>query len=177
MPILTLVIGDGGGVNLTPSGTHVPDTYKRSYPLNTWVSIAAIPFPNYQFKEWGGACSGCTGTTCTIQMTEDKTVSAVFEFVGGPTVKLIVSVSGNGSAVPYCPSPTGCLHTPGDQQWLQAFPGDGYEFEGWTGDIVSIDNPVLITMDTDKSITANFIEAAVPPQGISGLVMTSFSKV
>ena len=32
----------------------------------------------------------------------------------------------------------------------------GREFDGWSGDASGTDNPLVITMDSDKAITANF---------------------
>ena len=39
---------------------------------------------------------------------------------------------------------------------LTAVPADGWEFVEWTGDYVGTDNPITITFDDSKSITANF---------------------
>ena len=39
---------------------------------------------------------------------------------------------------------------------LTAVPADGWEFVEWTGDYVGTDNPITITFDNSKSITANF---------------------
>ena len=36
---------------------------------------------------------------------------------------------------------------------------DGYQFDGWSGDASGTTNPLLVTMDSDKSITANFSES------------------
>lgn len=39
---------------------------------------------------------------------------------------------------------------------LQATPAAGYQFSGWSGSINTSTNPVNVTMDGDKTITANF---------------------
>nr|NIQ17190.1 hypothetical protein [Candidatus Aenigmarchaeota archaeon] len=47
----------------------------------------------------------------------------------------------------------------GTEVSITAIPDSGYEFSGWTGDVPDgheNDNPVTITMDSDKSIIANF---------------------
>jgi uncharacterized repeat protein (TIGR02543 family) len=41
---------------------------------------------------------------------------------------------------------------------LTAKPDDGYVFDKWTGDVSGSENPLPITMDDNKSITANFVE-------------------
>jgi uncharacterized repeat protein (TIGR02543 family) len=39
---------------------------------------------------------------------------------------------------------------------ITATPSEGYQFSGWTGDYVGIENPVSINITGDKNITANF---------------------
>ena len=41
---------------------------------------------------------------------------------------------------------------------ILATPNENYIFDGWTGSITSSDNPLLIEMDSDKTIAANFSE-------------------
>jgi len=40
---------------------------------------------------------------------------------------------------------------------LQAFPYEGYEFDHWSGDIFSYDNPISVVMDSNKTVVANFV--------------------
>lgn len=40
---------------------------------------------------------------------------------------------------------------------LTAIPNAGYVFDSWSGDITSTDNPISITMNSDKTITANYL--------------------
>jgi len=42
---------------------------------------------------------------------------------------------------------------------VTAYPDSGYEFSGWSGDATGMDNPLIINMDGDKNITANFAVA------------------
>ncbi|MCS4122862.1 CARDB domain-containing protein [Salinibacter ruber] len=46
----------------------------------------------------------------------------------------------------------------GKEVELTANPDDGYVFDKWTGDVSGTESPITITMDSDKSITANFVE-------------------
>ncbi|MGM0587673.1 MAG: BspA family leucine-rich repeat surface protein [Bacteroidota bacterium] len=39
---------------------------------------------------------------------------------------------------------------------FEAVPSDGYNFISWSGDVNSGDNPISVTVDEDKSLTANF---------------------
>jgi len=54
---------------------------------------------------------------------------------------------------------------------VEAIPNINYKFSHWTGDVPSDhenDNPITITMDSDKSITANFTEISDEGEDQSG---------
>ena len=84
---------------------------------------------------------------------------------GGDLVpKLIVTVS-SGSTITYdlttsaingTVTPESGTFNEGQVITLTATPDAGYEFAGWSGDITGMTNPVDLTMDGDKNITANF---------------------
>lgn len=40
---------------------------------------------------------------------------------------------------------------------VAASPNAGYEFTGWSGDLLGSANPTIVTMDADKSVTAHFV--------------------
>ena len=40
---------------------------------------------------------------------------------------------------------------------LTAIKGLSEKFSNWSGDLSGTDNPVIITMDSDKSVQANFL--------------------
>lgn len=46
----------------------------------------------------------------------------------------------------------------GTEVTLTANPNNGYIFDQWEGDASGDDNPITVTMDSDKSITATFVE-------------------
>ena len=56
----------------------------------------------------------------------------------------------------------------GTQVSLKAVPDDGYTFSGWSGDASGRANPLPLTMDADKSITARFTRG----QGQSSVTVT-----
>ena len=62
-------------------------------------------------------------------------------------------------AIPYgtvSTSPANGPYTEGTVVTLTAIPDDGYYFTGWSGDASGTDNPVEITMNSNKSVTATF---------------------
>jgi hypothetical protein len=56
----------------------------------------------------------------------------------------------------------------GEKVNLEAVADPGYEFSGWSGGLVSQENPTLIVMHANRSITANFVAAAKTPDPKSG---------
>ena len=46
----------------------------------------------------------------------------------------------------------------GESVTLTATPDNGYYFAGWSGDLAGATNPAVITMDSNKIITATFSE-------------------
>ncbi len=55
--------------------------------------------------------------------------------------------------------PAGAVYEPGQEVNIKARPYIDYEFDSWSGDLTVNDDSVKFTMNTDKSITANFVVA------------------
>jgi uncharacterized repeat protein (TIGR02543 family) len=49
----------------------------------------------------------------------------------------------------------------GSSVQITAVADDGYVFNGWTGDVSGMANPVTVTMDKDKKIGATFVQGGV----------------
>ncbi|MBN1458883.1 MAG: S-layer homology domain-containing protein [Armatimonadetes bacterium] len=73
---------------------------------------------------------------------------------GGATYTLNVTVtpSGAGAVAGGGSYPSGVVAT------VTAIPHDGWEFLSWTGDASGSENPLTITIDGNKSISAKFVE-------------------
>jgi len=56
------------------------------------------------------------------------------------------------------PSPGTYTYGKGTEVTVTAIPDDHYNFDGWSGDINSKNNPITLTMNADKSIKANFMQ-------------------
>src|SRR6185295_20425073 len=70
-----------------------------------------------------------------------------------PFYTLDVSTSGSGSVTRSITQP---LYQSGTPVTLTAVPGPGWHFDHWGGDASGTDNPLTLTMDANKSITATF---------------------
>lgn len=60
-------------------------------------------------------------------------------------------------------TPPGGKFTPDTPITLTAIPRHDYIFDRWSGDYVGTDNPITITMDSDKGIIAHFKKVGGPP--------------
>ena len=65
-----------------------------------------------------------------------------------------VSPAGGGTISPACPG--GCLYGSGSQVTINAYPASGYQFSGFTGSVSSGSNPLVVTMNSAMTETANF---------------------
>ncbi len=87
--------------------------------------------------------------------------------------------SGTGGALSTAPSATTgkifqTVDNGGDCTAVTAVPNAGYEFACWTGDILSTENPLLLTsMTTDVAVTAKFIIAGSAEMNLRKVSMSS----
>ncbi len=76
---LSVSVSGNGSVASSPAGISCGSDCSEAYPASTSVTLTATPAAGQQFSGWGGACSG-TGT-CTVGMTQARSVSAAFTAV------------------------------------------------------------------------------------------------
>ena len=136
------------------------------YGAGTQVTLTATPTTDYEFVSWSGDASG-TEPVVTVTMDSDKSVTANFRII---QYALVTSVSPPESGLV---SPEGGIYDIGGSVTLRATPMVDYEFVSWSGDASGTEPEVTVTMDSDKSVTANFVATIqeirdIMPSGISG---------
>jgi len=141
-PLLAIHTSDGGTTDPEP-GTHI-------YDFGTEVSITAKPDTGGEFTGWSGDATG-SDNPISITLDEDKSVTASF-FVLKYALKIIAGEGGTTN-----PKPGIYSDAPGTEVIVEAVPNTGYKFSEWSGDVSGTDNPIIITLDSNKSVTANFI--------------------
>jgi hypothetical protein len=144
---ITALAGSGG--TISPSGI-VSVAYGSSQTFtitpNTGYHIADVKVD--------GSSVGAVTSYILNNVTANHTIEAQFEI---NTYTLTVSVVGNGSVTK---DPDQQTYDHGTTVTLTATPDTGYHFVSWSGDVPSgheTDNPLTITMNSNKSITATFV--------------------
>ena len=77
------------------------------------------------------------------------------------TLSLLVNAAGSGSV---SASPSQASYVAGSQVMLTATPQPNWVFNNWSGDASGTANPLPVTMDRNKTITANFVPALPTPE-------------
>lgn len=138
------------------NGSVDKDPDAESYDAGTTVTLTATAAAGYKFSHWSGDLTGSENPT-TITMNSNKTVTAVFveETVTPVKYKLTVNIVGEGS-VTRDPANESYEYDQGTVVTLTATPENGFKFNGWSGAASGTDATVTVTMDADKTMTAEF---------------------
>jgi hypothetical protein len=160
--------GSGTGtVTSAPAGIVCPGDCTESYAYGTSVTLTAVPANGSAFTGWSGTGISCLGTSsCTVTMTQPRTVTATFN----PIHTLTVTVAGRGGV-----ESQGILCAPdfglgdcsesypeGTAVTLTASPDNGWLFGEWSGDCTGTGDCV-VTMTVDRAVAATFVQ---PPSWI-----------
>jgi len=132
------------------------------YNSGTIVELSANPTSEWVFIEWKGDLSG-TKNPAQITINEPKNITAVFEKKQYP---LNIEIEGEGSVEEtIIKAGTPNSYNSGTVVSLKAVPENGWSFLKWSGDVLSFENPIEITVDTPKNIKAEFFN----PNEFTGL--------
>ncbi|MFN2117690.1 MAG: InlB B-repeat-containing protein [Candidatus Promineifilaceae bacterium] len=112
--------------------------------------IRAIPASGYALDSWSGDIVS-SANPLIVFMTKDLYVTA--NFVVAPPGMLTVNVNGKGSVTR---SPDKPLYDGGEEVVLMANPEPGYRFVEWSGHLTGTQNPAVIQISGDKTVTATF---------------------
>lgn len=141
--------------------SKAPDLATYNHGSN--VVLTATPAAGYVFSSWSGDATGTTNPL-TVNMTSNKNITANFTAIPANQYTLTVNAV-NGSVAKVANQPT---YTNGSTVVLTATAAAGYTFSFWSGDATGSVNPLTVTMNANKNITANFTPlAAVGPTAVN----------
>lgn len=140
-------------VNIEGSGEvteEVLPARTTEYQHGTTVQLTAVADDGWVFFEWGGNLTDDQNPQ-TILVDEGKQVTSVFksieellvtEVVGGGTIEILQQTADENPSRRIV-----TVSATADQNW---------EFQGWTGDVVSDSSDIEIELNASFSITATF---------------------
>jgi uncharacterized repeat protein (TIGR02543 family) len=168
--LLRVSTNGSGTVSSTDGDINCPGVCGYSYLINTPATLNATPAQGWSFAGWSGACSG--NGLCNVTMTQDLSVTATFTQNQG-YYSLTVSTSGSGTVTStdgFITCPGTCSHTyqANSQAALNASPGQGGTFSGWSGACTGTGS-CNVTMTQNLSVTATF-------SGQQDMVLHSFGS-
>jgi hypothetical protein len=147
-----------GDVSSSPQGSDCGNGSHNCYISGTAVTLTATPQISSALTTWSG-CDSTSGNTCTVPMTQNRTVTATFALVHDT---LSVQKTGTGSGTVTgtginCGSDCSEALVRGTSVTLTATPGSGSALTSWSGCDSTNGNTCTVTSITqDRTITATF---------------------
>ncbi|HEX6250387.1 MAG TPA: hypothetical protein VFZ56_03025 [Gemmatimonadaceae bacterium] len=159
------------GISCSITGSTQSGDCSESLNEGTSVTLTATPAGDNTFLGWGGACSG-TSSTCTVLMSQARTVTASFapppshvltvQAGASGTASGSVTASGISCSISGATQSGDCSEsfTEGTTVTLTAAPTANNVFLGWGGACTGTSSTCMVTMSQARTVTASF---APPP--------------
>lgn len=153
---VSLTVSPAGGGTATGGG---------SFYEGTSVTVKASPAAHYNFVGWkNGGTTVSTSVSYTFTVTENVSLTAVFQAEAKYTVSVTVSPPAGGTV-----SGAGSFYA-GETANLTAAANDGYVFEGWMEDAATLSTSVSysFTVNSSRNLTAKFKQKLALWVGVGG---------
>ena len=163
------------GIACVSTGGSPSGTCSAPLEAGATYTLSATPAAGSRFVEWGGDCTGAG--TCTLTMSQTRSVSAQFELADANPIALTVVGAGTGRGiVTVAPGSTQCTFNgvvAGDpcsvsyaqptQVTLTASAQFGSTFGGWTGDACSsTELTCTFALSASTTVSVSFISPHSP---------------
>ena len=150
-----------GAARGTASGTLGAQTIDVTASLAAWVNSPAAN-RGWIFRPTG--TDGVDFRSSEYATVADRPSLTVQYTTGTPgQYSLTVNVTGNGTVT--LDPPSG-IYNSGALVQLTPLPAAGWTFSGWSGDLTGSANPASITMNSNKIVTATFVQGQPPTNAI-----------
>jgi uncharacterized repeat protein (TIGR02543 family) len=136
-------------------GTVTKDPDRATYHYGDVVQLSVTPATGWSFANWSG---GLTGTDNPASITIHGNTSITASYT--PYEYTLAITSAHGSVAKY---PDQATYHYGDVVALSATPDTDWFFVDWTGDLTSSDNPCVVTIQGNTSVTANYTDSLTLP--------------
>jgi uncharacterized repeat protein (TIGR02543 family) len=142
----TFTLNYAAGAN----GTLTGDTPQTVNYGGSGTAVTAVPNAGYHFVDWSDSSTDNPRTDTNV--TANLSVTANF---AQNTFTLDVTALGSGTVIK---NPDQATYPSDSTVELTATAAPGWTFSGWSGDASGSSNPLDVTMDGNKSITATFTQ-------------------
>jgi len=151
----TLSVTKTGGGSVKVNGTVRSLPWSGVFYSGDEVTLEAVPDAGWRFAGWSGDATWPT-SPLVLTMTGNKSIVATFEQL---SYTLSIAKVGSGSVLV-----NGAPHTLpwsgqvayGTEVTLEAVAATGWRFDGWSGDATWSGSTLIVTVTSDKNLTANF---------------------
>lgn len=173
LPQFTLTVTkDGQGTITRTEGDTTVELVSDVFAGGDEVALTATPADGWRFDRWEGDATA-SDPNLTVTMDSDKNVTAVFI----QQVKLTITANGRGLVSVDNAGGVEVFEEffdLGADVFLEAMPMDGWFFSRWEGAITDTNNFTMVTMDSNKTVSAVFIAIAgqrtITVVGLTGMM-------
>lgn len=158
--------GEGGRVAID-GNNDVPRElpFTARFEVGRTVVLTPVPDEGFEFVRWEGAASG-SDVPLEVELTGPRELRLVFEDATTRTPRRLAIDASRGAGDVVVDGADRSLPFRGEFEdgWnveIEAVPASGYEFEQWSGDVATSDNPTTVAMTEDRSVTTEFVEVTV----------------
>jgi len=167
----------------------VPDTLLAVYTGTSLSNLIEVASDNNSGGgNWASMVSFPTPANVTYQIAVDgvdgdawNNIKLRIRFSAASYTLTVTNNPSGAGSVSFNPTPQNAgKYTPGTVVTLLATPANGYVFSNWTGSVVSASNPLVVTMNSNRTITAGFSYLppptlmAIPGQTVAGMKTDGF---
>ncbi len=157
------------GIACTLSGGVTTGVCTKEFAHGTSVTLVLVTDAQSELSAWGGACAGQALTSCTIDLSQSRTVTATFT---RRRVTLTLRLAGTGAGVIRANGALACGRNTtdgviectrafdvGSLVRLEAEPDPVSDFAGYAGDCNGL-AACTLSMSADRVVTATFTVGA-----------------
>jgi hypothetical protein len=119
------------------------------------TNLSGLGVGNYVFTARATDNQGATTLSDAVAVTVQESAPTNF------TLTVSTSPTNGGTVTATPPSGSNGIYLAGTPVALGAQPNPGFRFANWSGSVSSTNNPLVLVMNNDQAVTANFV--VIPP--------------
>lgn len=135
---------------VSPAGAGTVNVPAGPFTYNDPVSLTATANSGWTFSGWTG---DIVSSINPLEFLVTKNYSLTANFIQNPYYITISGVSGGNIQL----TPMKAAYTYGESVTVTAIPSSGWRFVNWVGDLTGTENPKVITIHDDMTISAVFV--------------------